>query len=186
MTEDQKLSALLRLKRFEQPPAGYYEKLLQDVHRRQRAELLKRSLWSIGLERIQTFFSAHSMGNASFAGAMAAVAIAGVVGIGMIGGGSQPGSSVSAMPALAKASTPVAVQPVDLRTDAPASQRLLSLQESPEFVSPRLTEEAINNARLIPASAPASASVSRQPRYVIDTPFTGSTGREATKVSFSF
>ncbi len=184
MTEDQKLSALLRLKRFEQPPAGYYEKLLQDVHRRQRAELLKRSLWSIGLERIQTFFSAHSMGNASFAGAMAAVAVAGVVGIGMIGGGSQPGSPTSS--ALAKSTTPAAVQPVDLRTDAPASQRLLSLQESPEFVSPRLTDEAINNARLIPASAPASASVSRQPRYVIDTPFTGSTGREATKVSFSF
>src|SRR4051812_7898110 len=81
MTEDQQLRALLRTKRFEQPPAGYYEKLLQDVHRRQRSELLKQPLWAIALERVQTFFSEHSMGNLSYAGAMAVVALAGVLAI---------------------------------------------------------------------------------------------------------
>ena len=37
---DPRISALLRLKRFEQPPPGYFEQLLSDVHDRQRTELL--------------------------------------------------------------------------------------------------------------------------------------------------
>jgi hypothetical protein len=77
MTEEQ-LSALLRLKRFEQPPPQYFDQLLENVHRRQRAELLHRPLWRIGVERVQTFFSEHSMGNVSYAGAMAAALILGV------------------------------------------------------------------------------------------------------------
>ena len=39
MTEEQ-LTALLRLKRYEQPPPEYFDRLLQDIHRRQRTELL--------------------------------------------------------------------------------------------------------------------------------------------------
>src|SRR4051812_50130417 len=80
MTEDQqqqKLSALLRLKRFEQPPPGYFEKLVQDVHRRQRADLLRRPLWKIAIERVQTFFGEHSMGRMQYGGAMAAVLVTG-------------------------------------------------------------------------------------------------------------
>jgi hypothetical protein len=91
---------------------------------------------------------------------------------------------MSAMPTLAKASLPV--PPVALPAAAPASQRMLTLPESTDFVSPRLSDEAMNNARLIPTSAPASGPVSHQPRYVIDTPSSGLAGREATKVSFSF
>lgn len=72
MTEEQ-LAALLRLKRFEQPPAGYYDRLLHDVHRRQRAELLRRPLWRIALERVQAFFSERHAGDLSPAGALATV-----------------------------------------------------------------------------------------------------------------
>src|SRR5258708_39842639 len=82
MSEEQ-LSALLRLKRYEQPPAGYFDRLLQDVHRRQRAELLRRPLWKIAAERLQTFFSEHSMGHLSYAGALASALVVGVVGIGL-------------------------------------------------------------------------------------------------------
>src|SRR4029434_6253749 len=81
MTEDQqqqKLSALLRLKRYEQPPPGYFDKLLQDVHRRQRGDLLRRPAWKLLLERVQTFFSEHSMGYGAYAGAATAVVVAGV------------------------------------------------------------------------------------------------------------
>ena len=72
------ISALLRMKRDVQPPPGYFDQLLQDVHRRQRAELLRRPLWKIGIERVQTFFGEHSMGGLSYAGAMATVLVLGV------------------------------------------------------------------------------------------------------------
>jgi hypothetical protein len=86
MTEEQ-LSALLRIKRFEQPPAQYFDRLLQDIHRRQRAELLHRPLWKIAVERVQTFFSEHSMGHLSYAGALASALVIGVVGIGLMTSG---------------------------------------------------------------------------------------------------
>ncbi len=76
MTEDQ-LTALLRIKRFEQPPTQYFDRLLENIHRRQREELLHRPLWRIAVERVQTFFSEHSMGNVSYAGAMAAALVVG-------------------------------------------------------------------------------------------------------------
>lgn len=37
---DPEISKLLRLKRYEQPPAGYHEKFLQEFQRRQRIEAL--------------------------------------------------------------------------------------------------------------------------------------------------
>src|SRR5580698_2927056 len=83
MTEEQ-LSALLRIKRFEQPPPQYFDRLLQDIHRRQRAELLRRPLWKIAAERVQTFFSEHSMGHLSYAGALASVLVVGVTTIGVM------------------------------------------------------------------------------------------------------
>lgn len=81
---DPRISALLRLKRFEQPPPGYFDQLLNEVHRRQRSELLRRPLWKIAVERVQVFFSAHSMGNLSYAGAMAALLVVGVAAIGLM------------------------------------------------------------------------------------------------------
>ena len=76
MTEEQ-LTALLRIKRFEQPPPQYFDRLLENIHRRQREELLHRPLWRIAVERVQTFFSEHSMGNVSYAGAMAGALVVG-------------------------------------------------------------------------------------------------------------
>lgn len=178
MTEDQKLTALLRLKRYEQPPAGYYTKLLQDIHRRQRAELLRQPLWTIALERLQTFFSAHSMGNVSFAGSMAIVALAGLLGISMIGDGPQLAVAPPALAKVRAARTPV-TNPAEV---APAP-RLLSLQETRIAVIPASEDDALGNARLIPASASPHAISKHQPRYVIDT---RPVSFEATKVSFSF
>jgi len=50
--DEQTLCTLLRLKRLEQPPPGYYEAFLKEFQQRQRAELLRRPLWSILLERL--------------------------------------------------------------------------------------------------------------------------------------
>src|ERR1700709_2673263 len=94
MTEDQ-LSALLRIKRFEQPPPQYFDRLLQDVHRRQRSELLRRPLWQIAAERTQTFFSEHGMGHLSYAGALASILVVGVSTIGLMTSGGTPKSALA-------------------------------------------------------------------------------------------
>src|SRR5436309_7084147 len=53
--DDSEIARLLRLKRYEQPPAGYFENFLHEFHRRQRDELLRQPLWRICLERAHNF-----------------------------------------------------------------------------------------------------------------------------------
>ena len=52
---DNEIARLLRLKRYEQPPPGYFENFLHEFHRRQRNELLRQPLWRICWERAQDF-----------------------------------------------------------------------------------------------------------------------------------
>jgi hypothetical protein len=51
MLDEQELQKLLRIKRFEQPPPGYFGRALIELHKRQREELLRRSATSIWWER---------------------------------------------------------------------------------------------------------------------------------------
>jgi hypothetical protein len=165
MTEEQ-LSALLRLKRYEQPPDHYFDRLLEDIHRRQRADLVKLPLWKIAMERVQTFFSEHSMSRVTYAGALASVMIVGVTAIGlMIPGSSQP----SSLPAVA-ALNPPAIQP-DLQSgsrlvaagdqDAPVEEPLLRLDRVEG--AGRLTADS-QPIRTVPVYAPSSPQ-----RYIMDT-----------------
>jgi hypothetical protein len=52
MLDEQQLQKLLRIKRFEQPPPGYFDRALIEFHRRQREELLRRSVTSLWWERL--------------------------------------------------------------------------------------------------------------------------------------
>jgi hypothetical protein len=54
-SDDRDIATLLRLKKFEQPPPGYFEGFLHEFHRRQRDELLRQPLWRICLERAHDF-----------------------------------------------------------------------------------------------------------------------------------
>src|SRR5207244_7194903 len=53
--DDNEIGRLLRLKRYEQPPPGYFENFLHEFHRRQRDELLRQPLWKIAVGRAQDF-----------------------------------------------------------------------------------------------------------------------------------
>src|SRR5436305_15270455 len=52
---DNEIARLLRLKRYEQPPPGYFDNFLHEFHRRQRDELIRQPLWRICLERAHNF-----------------------------------------------------------------------------------------------------------------------------------
>lgn len=52
---DQDIGKLLRLKKFEQPPPGYFDNFIHEFHRRQRDELLRQPLWRLALQRAQDF-----------------------------------------------------------------------------------------------------------------------------------
>lgn len=146
---DEQLSALLRLKRYETPPPAYFERLLHDVHRRQRAELLQRPLWRIALERMQTFFGEHSMSPASYAGAMAAFVALGAVTIGLMTPGDLEPKDSGSM-TLASAT-------------APSPGKHLSLQENRLADSPFAQSQSLEAAQAGRVSYPGHA-----PRYVID------------------
>lgn len=54
-SDDHDIATLLRLKKYEQPPPGYFDNFLHEFHRRQRDELLRQPLWRICLERAHDF-----------------------------------------------------------------------------------------------------------------------------------
>jgi hypothetical protein len=77
---EEQLQALLRLKRHEQPPPGYFDDLLQAVQRRQREEMLRRPAWKLMAERVSTFFASLRQ-DWAYATSMAAVLVVGVAAI---------------------------------------------------------------------------------------------------------
>ena len=98
MLNDSDIQKLLRLKRYEQPAPEYFDKFLQDFHRRQRSELLRQPAWKIVLERVETFFSEHSMGRYAYATATAAVLFfAGITSMGILNSSPAP-SLVNTLP----------------------------------------------------------------------------------------
>ena len=115
---------VIRLKRYERPPEGYFDVFLRDFHRRQRAELLKPSLRTILLERLSSMLSELHVPTMAFAGAAAVAVIASIAII------SQPAQSPAPRAfAASYQQTPVTIpkmQPVSLRVD-PQSQRSSSL-----------------------------------------------------------
>ncbi|HAK06976.1 MAG TPA: hypothetical protein DCO65_06890 [Spartobacteria bacterium] len=78
--DDNEIATLLRLKRHEQPPPGYFENFLHEFHRRQRDELLREPLWRICLERTHDFlFRLNVSSLTSYPAAVAAVLVCAAV-----------------------------------------------------------------------------------------------------------
>ena len=78
--DENDIGKLLRLKRYEQPPPGYFDNFLHEFHRRQRDELLKEPLWRICLQRAQDFmFRLNVPGLTSYPAAITAVLVCAAV-----------------------------------------------------------------------------------------------------------
>lgn len=78
--DDSEIGKLLRLKKFEQPPPGYFEDFLHEFHRRQRDELLREPLWSVVWQRLSdSFFRLSIPSLTSYPAAVAAVLVCAAV-----------------------------------------------------------------------------------------------------------
>jgi len=80
MTPEENISKLLRLKRYEQPPPGYFEDFLAEFQDRQRAELIRRPLWELVRDRVMAIAPAFEVPRLAY-GAIAGLAVAASVAI---------------------------------------------------------------------------------------------------------
>jgi hypothetical protein len=161
MLDEQQVQQLLRLKRFEQPPPGYFDQALQEFHRRQRAELLRRSAFRIWWERTASGLFTIRVPNYAYGGAFAIFCVlATLVGSGVFN--PPPGSELASIPATG-----------NVTPGARAFAGRLTLNRKFEWAD---IERA--TLRLAPSIAPSNTSL---PRYVLD-------GRRpvSTEASFNF
>lgn len=69
----EQIQFLLRQRGNPEMPEGYTEQLLQQLHQRQRSELLQQSVWRLAADRVGTFLSEHSLSTPKYALALAAL-----------------------------------------------------------------------------------------------------------------
>ena len=70
------ISRLLRLKRYESPPEGYFEDFLSEFQLRQRAEVIHRPFLRIAWDRLCSLLTPPSFPRLAMAGSFAAAVIA--------------------------------------------------------------------------------------------------------------
>ncbi|MCK9588201.1 MAG: hypothetical protein WC076_10920 [Terrimicrobiaceae bacterium] len=117
MSPEEQISKLLRLKRHEQPPPGYFEDFLRGFQARQRAELIRRPLWEIAWDRMASFAPAFQVPRMAYATVVAlAVAASAMIVV-------HPGTSVSSGPLAANRSTLslTSPQPVTIGESVPVT-----------------------------------------------------------------
>lgn len=116
MSDEHPMHRIIRLKRYERPPEGYFDDFLREFHQRQRADLLRPSLGELIMDRINAVLSEIRVPAMAYAGAGAVAIVATVMIL------RQPG--VSDQPRIFAASysqPPVTVpsfQPVSLTIDS--------------------------------------------------------------------
>lgn len=120
MGENSDISKLLRLKRYEQPPPGYYESFLHEFHRRQRAELMRRPSWENLWQKLLSIAPTFRVPQFAY-GAMAALAV--VASFVIVSPKSGP-LQVAASESSASPITLTASQPVTIGDTVPVSASL--------------------------------------------------------------
>lgn len=156
--DDNEIGKLLRLKKYEQPPPGYFENFLHEFHRRQRDELLRQPVWSVLWHRLSdSLFRLNIPSLTSYPAAVAAVLVcAAVVSLKVY---QTPPSSGVAM--ADSATLPVHQSVIDqLSTERVADNFTLSAPLSSRSLGPDLSRQVSESAYTHRASTP--------PRYVLD------------------
>jgi hypothetical protein len=163
MLDEQQLQKLLRIKRFEQPPPGYFDRALSELHQRQREELLRRSATLIWWERFVSGFGNFRVPSYAYSAAFGVfVVVVTIVGSGLWA-------------------------PYKDATDLSANRAVLSGPEAQGVVANRLAlsgnidfskfDRTASSPKVVPVIRPSQTAL---PRYVLD-------GRPLTyKASFSF
>lgn len=78
--DENEIGKLLRLKKYEQPPPGYFENFLHEFHRRQRDELLRQPVWSVLWQRLSdSLFRLNIPSLTSYPAAVAAILVCAAV-----------------------------------------------------------------------------------------------------------
>jgi hypothetical protein len=147
--QDPWLAALLRLKRYERPSAGYAADFLERFRERQRAELLKGSATRLWLERLATYLELRSGSGPRWllaaAGAAVVVLLGGLTVMGgmalrgpsMAGGGHRDGVFLDS-----RALVPVELEGPFIPFPAPERRQTSSFDHiqlvPPEYVGPEL------------------------------------------------
>lgn len=74
--DNEQISKLLRLKRYEQPPAEYFENFLAEFQLRQRAEVINRPFFQIAWDRLCHLLAPPNIPRLAMAGSFAVAVIA--------------------------------------------------------------------------------------------------------------
>ncbi|MGA8658524.1 MAG: hypothetical protein WB586_20485 [Chthoniobacterales bacterium] len=149
MLDEHQVQKLLRLKRFEQPPPGYFDRTLEEFHRRQRAELLRRSAVQIWFDRLVSGLWSFRIPASAYGGALGVfVVFLTLMGTGVWGPRSDEGRSGSSL----------------VQTVARASGARLALNKDLDW-SDFGQRPVISNLNLVPVIQPSDSSL---PRYVLD------------------
>jgi len=147
---EEQIGRLLRLKKYEQPPPGYFDNFLHEFHRRQRDELLREPVWRIALHRAQDFwFRLNLPGLASYPALATALVICAAV--------------ISLKVYQAPETTNVVAQnraPVVASTTLPDSHWSLSNPLTTRDLGPSLVRTVKESSKTHRVAAP--------PRYVLD------------------
>ena len=165
------LQKLLRLKKYEAPPAEYFEGFLRDFHRRQRQEIVQLPLWRIAWDRVTASFVPGEVPRFAYA-TVTAVALFGAVLASRQMVSRPTGSDLAALSATPATTTMVASTnrlesaPVSLRLNrtqtvagARPNSQVVFLNES-DFPTVR-DSRTRDSARL-------ASQQTRSPRYVLD------------------
>ncbi len=157
--DENDIGTLLRLKKYEQPPPGYFENFLHEFHRRQRDELLRQPVWSVLWQRLSdSLFRLNIPSLTSYPAALAAVLVCAAV-VSLKVYQAPPSSDIATADTASALSSQQSV--IDqMSTERVADVFSLSSPLSPRSLGPDLSRQVNDSAYTHRASTP--------PRYVLD------------------